>query len=65
MSNSNTAASNAHKVAADEHRACSEHHSKAAACYENGKMEEAKDCASKAMSCCDTATNKSTSACAC
>lgn len=65
MSNTNTTAINAHKAAADEHRACAEHQSKAAACHENGKLEDAKECASNAMSCCDTTNTKSASACAC
>lgn len=65
MSNTNAAACNAHKAAADEHRACAEHHSKAADCHDEGKLEDAKDNASKAMSCCGTASKKSASACAC
>lgn len=65
MSNTNTAASNAHKAAADEHLACAEHHNKAAACHDKGELVGAKECSSKAMSCCDAASQKSESACAC
>ncbi|MBU2280357.1 MAG: hypothetical protein KKB45_16325 [Gammaproteobacteria bacterium] len=63
--NTNTAISNAHNAAANEHLACAEHHRKAAACQDKGKLEDAKDNASKAMSCCDSASKKSASACAC
>lgn len=65
MTNTNTVASNAHKAAAEEHRACAEHHRKAASCHDKGKLEDAKDSASKAMSCCDIASKKSASACTC
>ena len=56
---------NAHKAAADEHRACAEFHLKAAACHEQGRSEDAKDSANKAMSCCNTASKQSANACDC
>lgn len=63
MSNTNTAASTAHKQAASEHKACAEHHTKAADCHEKGKLDEAKASSKSAMSCCDTASKKSATAC--
>lgn len=65
MSDTNTAACNAHKAAADEHRACAELHSKAAACHEDGKPEDAKASADHAMRCCNVASKKSATACGC
>ncbi len=65
MSNTNTAACNAHKAAADEHRACAELHSKAAACHQDGKPEDAKSTADHAMRCCNEANKKSATACGC
>jgi hypothetical protein len=64
MSNTNTAASTAHKQAASEHKACAEHHTKAADCYDKGKLDEAKASSKSAMSCCDAASKKSATACA-
>jgi hypothetical protein len=64
MSNTNAAASAAHKQAASEHTACAEHHAKAADCHEKGKLDEAKASSKSAMSCCDMASKKSATACA-
>jgi hypothetical protein len=64
MSNTNTTASVAHKEAANEHKACAEHHTKAAECHDNGKPDDAKVSSKSAMSCCDTASKKSATACA-
>lgn len=65
MSNTNTAASTAHKQAASEHKACAEHHTKAADCHDKGKLDDAKASSKSAMSCCNTASEKSATACAC
>lgn len=65
LSEAHNAIINAHKAAAEEHRACAEFQLKAAACHEQGHLEEAKDSAAKAMNCCDTASKGSANACAC
>ncbi|MEO7478747.1 MAG: hypothetical protein ABIT64_05910 [Lysobacteraceae bacterium] len=65
MSAANTIASNAHKEAAAEHKACAEHHTKAASCHDNHMADDAKAHAKNAMSCCDTASEKSATACGC
>lgn len=65
MQDINTTASAAHKQAASEHQACAEHHSKAAACHDSNKMNEAKASSESAMSCCDTASKNSVTACEC
>ncbi len=53
MLNTDTTASTAHKQAASEHQACAEHHTKAAACHDNSKPDEAKASSEHAMKCCD------------
>jgi hypothetical protein len=65
MSAENTIASNAHKEAAAEHKACAEHHTKAASCHDNHMADDAKTHSKNAMSCCDTAREKSATACGC
>jgi hypothetical protein len=64
MSNTNATASTAHKPAASEHQMCAEHHTKAAEFHDKGKLDEAKASSKNAMSCCDTASKKSATACA-
>lgn len=65
MSDANTNASAAHKEAAEHHTACAEHHTKAASCHDNDKIDDAKVSSDSAMSCCDTASEKSATACGC
>ena len=65
MSDANTIASAAHKEAAAQHTACAEHHTKAASCHDNHKIDDAKASSKSAMSCCDTASKKSSTACEC
>lgn len=65
MSDVNTTASAAHKEAAAHHTACAEHHTKAASCHDNQEIDDAKASSENAMSCCNTANEKSTVACGC
>ena len=65
VSDANTTASAAHKEAAAEHTACAHHHMKAASCHDDHKIDEARVSSKSAMSCCDTASKKSSAACGC
>ena len=65
MSDANMIASAAHKEAAAQHTACAEHHTKAASCHDSHKIDDAKASSKSAMSCCDTASKKSSTACGC
>ena len=65
MQDINATASAAHKQAASEHQACADHHSKAAACHDSNKVDEAKASSESAMGCCNTATKSSVTACEC
>ncbi len=64
MQNPSSTASTAHKDAAAEHKTCADQHLKAAASHDNNKHDEAQSNSKSAMKCCDTASKKSTAACA-
>jgi hypothetical protein len=65
MSDLNAIASAAHKEAAAHHTACADQHTKAASSHDNHKIDDAKASSKKAMTCCDTATKKTSTACGC
>jgi hypothetical protein len=58
-------ASALHKQAASDHQAAAMHHNKAADCHDQNKLSEAKTSSKSAMDCCNTAQEKTKSACAC
>jgi len=64
MTNTNSAASTAHKDAATEHKVCAEHHMKAAASLDDHKADQARASSKEAMKHCDTASKHSAAACA-
>lgn len=65
MSDTNTTASAAHKQAPSEHEACAKHHTHAAACHDGNKVDEAKVSSKSAMTCFDTASMHTVTACEC
>jgi hypothetical protein len=65
MSDSNAIASAAHKEAATLHLACADEHTKAAACHDENKVDDAKGCCTNALKASDAAHQKSVKACEC
>jgi hypothetical protein len=58
-------ASTLHKQAAVEHQEAAQHHLKAAECHDDDKLEDAQASSKSAMDCCNTAQEKTKSACGC
>ncbi len=56
-------ASSLHKQAADDHQEAAKHHLKAAECHDSNKINDAQASSKSAMDCCNTAQEKTKSAC--
>lgn len=59
MSDTNLSVSDAHRKAAADHAECAQHHSIAALCYEQNKLDHAKISAAHALECAETACKHS------